>query len=65
MNSRAFISNSTAVNSRIAETDRTPFNRMKLLGLDYDPVTNKFSLDMTFTLEPHTKGTSCVSIIYL
>ncbi|VDO07819.1 unnamed protein product [Haemonchus placei] len=41
MNLRAFVSNCPEVNAQISAEVRAPYEQMELLGIDYDPISDK------------------------
>ncbi|KAK6033262.1 hypothetical protein OSTOST_00529 [Ostertagia ostertagi] len=43
MNLRAFVSNCPEVNDQVKKEDRAPYEQMKLLRVDYDPITDTYS----------------------
>ncbi|KAK6026470.1 hypothetical protein OSTOST_07572 [Ostertagia ostertagi] len=55
MNLRAFVSNCTEVNDQIKKEDKAPYEQMKLLGVDYDPITDTYSLKTGFSSQPKVK----------
>lgn len=51
MNLREYVSNSELVNARIPSYDRLPSGSITYLGVDYDTITDRFTVKATFPLK--------------